>query len=53
MTQEIHIPHLTTITSFYDQLRIGKPQGDDFAMMRIEDQPNSKHAEMPLFRCNF
>jgi len=53
MTQEAHIPHLTTITRFYDQLRIGKPQGDDFAMMRIEDQPESKRIEMPLFRCNF
>ena len=53
MTQEAHIPHLTTITSFYDQLRVGQPQGDDFAMMRIEDQPESKRIEMPLFRCNF
>ncbi|OJJ19920.1 hypothetical protein BKI52_15695 [marine bacterium AO1-C] len=53
MTQEAHIPHLTTISRFYDQLRIGQPQGDDFAMMRIEDQPDSKRIEMPLFRCNF
>ena len=53
MSTQRHIPHLKTITSFYDQLRIGVPQGDDFALMRIEDQPDSKRAEMPLFRCNF
>ena len=29
------------------------PQGDDFSIMRIEDQPDTKRVEMPLFRCNF
>lgn len=48
-----HIPHLKTITNFYEQLRIGKPQSDDFSMMRIEDQPDTKKAQMPLFRSNF
>ena len=48
-----HIPHLKTISDFYNQLRIGIPQGDDFSIMRIEDQPDSKRIEMPLFRCNF
>ncbi|MEO1052755.1 MAG: helix-turn-helix domain-containing protein [Bacteroidota bacterium] len=48
-----HIPHLKKITDFYNQLQIGQPQSDDFAIMRIEDQPDSKRMEMPLFRCNF
>ena len=48
-----HIPQLATITDFYKQLRIGLPQGDDLAIMRIEDQPPTKRMEMPLFRCNF
>ena len=50
---ENHIPHLKTISDFYNQLRIGIPQGDDFSIMRIESQPDSKRIEMPLFRCNF
>ena len=29
------------------------PQGDQFSIMRIEDQPETKRVEMPLFRCNF
>ena len=53
MTRAQHIPHLKTITDFYQQLRIGLPQGNDFALMRIEDQPVTKRMEMPLFRCNF
>ena len=53
MSASGHIPHLKTITDFYHQLRIGTPQGDDFAIMRIEEQPESKRLEMPLFRCNF
>ncbi len=53
MSGEYHIPHLKTITDFYDQLQIGVPRGDDFAIMRIEDQPETKRMEMPLFRCNF
>lgn len=48
-----HIPQLKTITDFYEQLQIGQPQSDDFAIMRIEDQPPTKRLEMPLFRCNF
>ncbi|MBV6647374.1 MAG: AraC family transcriptional regulator [Cyclobacteriaceae bacterium] len=48
-----HIPHLKTITQFYRQLQIGEPQGDDFSIMRIEDQPYTKRVVMPLFRCNF
>lgn len=48
-----HIPQMRTITDFYRQLRIGEPQGDDVAIMRIEDQPPEKRLEMPLFRCNF
>ena len=53
MPTRTHIPLLSTITDFYDQLRIGQPQGDEFAIMRIEDQPATKRLEMPLFRCNF
>lgn len=55
MAQSIaaHIPQLKTISDFYRQLRIGMPQGDDFSVMRIEEQPESKRQEMPLFRCNF
>ena len=53
MSQENHIPHLKTISAFYKQLQIGTPQGDDFAIMKIEDQPTTKRLEMPLFRCNF
>lgn len=48
-----HIPHLPSITSFYQLLRIGQPQGDDFAIMRIGDQPDTKRLEIPLFRCSF
>lgn len=51
--QSKHIPQLKTITAFYDQLRIGLPQGNDFSIMRLEDQPESKRMEMPLFRCQF
>ncbi|GAB5523401.1 MAG: hypothetical protein Roseis2KO_12730 [Roseivirga sp.] len=53
MSQGKHIPRLNTITDFYDQLRIGIPQSNEFAVMRIEDQPDTKRKEMPLFRCNF
>ena len=53
MNNARHIPHLQTITDFYRQLQIGLPQSDDFAIMRIEDQPETKRLEMPLFRCNF
>lgn len=53
MSQGQHIPRLNTITAFYKQLRIGTPQSDDFAIMKIEDQPETKLKEMPLFRCNF
>ncbi|MEL7426042.1 MAG: helix-turn-helix transcriptional regulator [Bacteroidota bacterium] len=53
MPTHSHIPLLSTISEFYEQLRIGQPQGDDFAVMRIEDQPDTKLLEMPLFRCNF
>ena len=53
MNTKSHIPHLKTISAFYQQLRIGTPQGDDFAIMRIEEQPDTKLMEMPLFRCNF
>ncbi|OEK01936.1 hypothetical protein BFP97_10590 [Roseivirga sp. 4D4] len=53
MSKEGHIPLLKTISDFYQTLRIGTPQGDDFSIMRIEDQPDTKLVEMPLFRCNF
>ncbi|MEL7247394.1 MAG: helix-turn-helix transcriptional regulator [Bacteroidota bacterium] len=53
MPTRSHIPLLSTISEFYEQLRIGQPQGDDFAVMRIEEQPETKRLEMPLFRCNF
>lgn len=53
MKKENHIPYLKTISDFYTKLRIGTPQGNDFSIMRIEDQPPSKILEMPLFRCNF
>lgn len=53
MSKEGHIPLLKTISDFYQTLRIGTPQGDDFSIMRIEDQPDTKRVEMPLFRCNF
>lgn len=48
-----HIPQLSTISDFYRQLQIGEPQGDEVAVMRIEEQPDSKRMHMPLFRCNF
>ncbi|MEO0341233.1 MAG: helix-turn-helix transcriptional regulator, partial [Bacteroidota bacterium] len=38
---------------FYNLLQIGIPNGEDFAIMRIEDQPATKRMEMPLFRCQF
>ncbi len=53
MSHGQHIPRLNTIPDFYSQLRIGTPQSDEFAVMRIEDQPETKRKEMPLFRCNF
>jgi hypothetical protein len=53
MAAHKHIPHLKTISDFYNQLRIGSPQGEAFAMMRIEDQPASKRLEMPLFNVSF
>lgn len=53
MSQDKHIPRLNTITDFYRKLRIGTPQSNEFAIMRIEDQPETKLKEMPLFRCNF
>lgn len=53
MSTASHIPQLQTITDFYKQLNIGLPQSDDFAIMRIEDQPETKRLEMPLFRCDF
>ena len=53
MKKGAHIPYLTTISALYEKLQIGIPQGDDFAIMRIEDQPATKQMEMPLFRCNF
>ncbi|MEL7122676.1 MAG: AraC family transcriptional regulator [Bacteroidota bacterium] len=53
MSQQNHIPYLKTISEFYKQLQIGTPQGDDFSIMKIENQPATKRLEMPLFRCNF
>jgi len=48
-----HIPFLNTIQSFYEALGIGSPQGHEFSIMKIEDQPSTKRSEMPLFRCDF
>lgn len=53
MKNQHHIPHLRSIGDFYEQLRIGPPQGNEFSIMKIEDQPKTKRLEMPLFRCDF
>ena len=53
MQYNTHIPLLANITDFYNLLRIGQPQSNDFSIMRIEDQPATKRKTMPLFRCNF
>ncbi len=49
----LHIPFLQKISDFYAMLRIGSAQSDQFSIMRIEEQPTTKLAHMPLFRCNF
>lgn len=51
--QKRPIPHLKNVHDFYRQLRIGEPQNDEFSIMRIEDQPETKRLEMPLFRGDF
>ncbi len=48
-----HIPYLKEIIDFYRLMRIGLPQGDNFSIMRIEDQPDTKRQLMPLFRSDF
>ncbi|MEM8525300.1 MAG: hypothetical protein AAGG68_11680 [Bacteroidota bacterium] len=48
-----HIPHLKTISDFYQQFRIGQLQDNDFSVMRIEEHPNTKRLKRTLFRCNF
>ncbi|MEM7572667.1 MAG: helix-turn-helix transcriptional regulator [Bacteroidota bacterium] len=48
-----HIPRLGTISDFYRQLRIGSPTSDEFAVIRIEEEPATKRPYMPLFRCGF
>ncbi|MEL6561001.1 MAG: helix-turn-helix domain-containing protein [Bacteroidota bacterium] len=48
-----HIPYLENIVDFYRLLRIGFPLVEDFSIMRIEDQPDTKRKLMPLFRSNF
>lgn len=53
MNEEGHIPYLDSISKFYSVLRIGKASGEDFSVMRLEDQPESKLEEMPLFRSSF
>ncbi|MDX2248476.1 MAG: helix-turn-helix transcriptional regulator [Bacteroidia bacterium] len=51
--QLIHIPLLETITDFFIVYGIGKPLHSDIMCMRLEDQPDDRLLEMPLYRSNF
>ena len=53
MNKENHIPYLDSIPKFYSTLRIGEANNEYFSAMRLEDQPDSKLKEMPLFRSSF
>ncbi|MFN8357905.1 MAG: helix-turn-helix transcriptional regulator [Spirosomataceae bacterium] len=51
--QTTHIPLMETITDFFKVYGIGKPLHSDIMCMRLEDQPDDKLLEMPLYRSNF
>ena len=48
-----HIPFLESITDFFEVYGIGKPLQAEVMCMRLEDQPDSRLMEMPLYRSNF
>lgn len=48
-----HIPHIKSITDFFQIYGIGQPFDTEIMCMRLEDQPDERLLYMPLYRANF
>lgn len=50
MSSYLHIPVVESIEDFFKLMRFGKWTGDDISVTTIQDQPDNKRTEVPLFR---
>ena len=48
-----HIPFIKTIQDFFSVYGLGKPLHSEIMCMRLEEQPDEKLMQMPLYRANF